>query len=38
MSRDGPVRVFKSEYWDSGSMDSENGVYGVAATAPRNIR
>ena len=34
MSPDGPVRVFKSEYWDSGETNTENGVYEVAATAP----
>jgi hypothetical protein len=34
MSPRGPVRVFKSDYWDSGSTDSENGIYEVAATSP----
>ena len=34
MSPDGSVPTFKSEYWDTGSTDSENGVYEVAATAP----
>ena len=34
MSPRGPVREFKSEYWDSGVTNSENGVYEVAATAP----
>jgi hypothetical protein len=34
MSPDGPVRVFKSEYWNSGETNTENGVYEVAATAP----
>jgi hypothetical protein len=34
MSPDGPVRVFKSEYWGPGETDTENGVYEVAATAP----
>ena len=33
MSPRGPVREFKSEYWDSGVTNSENGVYEVAATA-----
>ena len=33
MSPHGPVDAFKSEYWDSGSTDSENGVYEVAETA-----
>jgi hypothetical protein len=28
------VRTFKSEYWNSGETDSEDGVYEVAATAP----
>jgi hypothetical protein len=34
MSPEGPVRVFKSEYWGPGETDTENGVYEVAATAP----
>jgi len=34
MSASGPVKIFKSEYWNSGETDSENGVYEVAATAP----
>ena len=34
MSPDGPVRAFKSEYLGNEVMISENGVYGVAATAP----
>src|ERR1700694_2465013 len=34
MSPDGPVRSFKSEYLGSEVMVTENGVYGVAATAP----
>ncbi len=34
MSPGGPVRVFKSEYSDSGSTDSEDGLFEVAATAP----
>jgi len=34
MSPDGPVRAFKSEYWNSGETDSENGLFEVAATAP----
>jgi hypothetical protein len=37
MSPSGPVRAFKSEYWDSGSTDSENGIYEVAATSPRTF-
>ena len=34
MSPEGPVRSFKSEYLGAEVMISENGVYGVAATAP----
>jgi hypothetical protein len=34
MSPDGPVHSFKSEYLGNEAMISENGVYGVAATAP----
>lgn len=34
MSPNGPVRSFKSEYLSTEVMISENGVYGVAATAP----
>ena len=34
MSPGGPVGAYKSEYWDPGSTDSENGLYEVAATAP----
>jgi hypothetical protein len=34
MSPDGLVRVFKSEYWDAGATDTENGIYEVAATEP----
>jgi hypothetical protein len=34
MSPDGPVRVFKTEYWGPGETNTENGVYDVAATAP----
>ena len=34
MSPNGPVHAFKSEYWDSGSSDSKNGIFEVAATAP----
>jgi hypothetical protein len=37
MSPDGPVRVFKSEYVSSEAVISENGVYEVAATAPRTF-
>jgi len=34
MSPHGPVQDFKSEYWDSGETDSENGLYEVAVTSP----
>ena len=34
MSPRGPVRDVQREYWDSGSTDSENGLYEVAATPP----
>ena len=34
MSPDGPVRSFKREYLSSEVMIADNGVYGVAATAP----
>jgi hypothetical protein len=34
MSPDGPVRVFKSEYWDPGATNTKNGIYEVAATEP----
>jgi hypothetical protein len=34
MSPNGSVRSFKSEYLSTEVMISENGVYGVAATAP----
>jgi hypothetical protein len=34
MSPDGPVRSFKREYLGSDVMIADNGVYGVAATAP----
>jgi hypothetical protein len=34
MSPNGPVRSFKSEYLGTDVTISENGVYGVAATAP----
>lgn len=37
MSPDGPVRSFKSEYLSTEVMISENGVYGVAATAPETF-
>jgi hypothetical protein len=37
MSPDGPVHTFKSEYWDSGSTDSENGIFEVASTAPDTL-
>ena len=34
MSPEGPVRSFKSEFLSSDVMIADNGVYGVAATAP----
>jgi hypothetical protein len=34
MSPDGPVRAFKSEYWNSEVTDAENGLFEVSATAP----
>ena len=37
MTPDGPVRSFKSEYLGTEVMISANGVYGVAATAPRTF-
>ena len=37
MSPDGPVRSFKREYLDSQVMITTNGVFGVAATAPRTF-
>ena len=37
MSPGGPVGAYKSEYWDPGSTDSENGLYEVAATAPETF-
>jgi hypothetical protein len=37
MSPDGPVRSFKREYLDSQVLITTNGVFGVAATAPRTF-
>ena len=38
MSPDGPVRAFKSEYWNSGETDSENGLFEVACYCSGNVR